>query len=62
MDGVNEPVEESRPRPPKPARDAAGVDVRLIRWLPDKSYGERLTVLQVEANSLARLRAAAAMR
>lgn len=58
MDGVNEP-EESRPRPPKPAYDEDGVDVSLIRWLLDMSYGDRLAVLQAQANSLAKLRDAA---
>ena len=59
MDGVNDPVEEHVPRPEKSAHDEDGVDVSLIRWLLDMDYGDRLAVLQAQANSLAKLRDAA---
>lgn len=46
-----------------PAHDAEdGVDVSLIRWVLSLTVGERLALLQRQADSLTRLRDAASER
>ena len=56
---VSQPDDDTEPAPPE---QEDGGDASLIRWLLSLSVGERLAVLQAQADALARLRHAATGR